>query len=71
VKATLDRYFKLTELGTTLRTEIVGGATTFGMTAGFVVYPLFKTAAGKVGELQPGMWILGLLSLLFFLFYPY
>jgi len=40
------------------------------MTAGFVVYPLFKTAAGKAGDLQPGMRILGLLSLLFFLFYP-
>jgi len=42
-----------------------------GMTAGFVVYPLFKSAAGKVREVRPGMWVLGLLSLLFYLFYPY
>jgi AGZA family xanthine/uracil permease-like MFS transporter len=42
-----------------------------GMTAGFVVYPLFKTAAGKAGDLRPGMWVLGFLSLLFYLFYPY
>ena len=42
-----------------------------GMTAGFVVYPFFKIAAGKVREVRPGMWVLGLLSLLFYLFYPY
>ncbi len=42
-----------------------------GMTAGFVFYPLFKSAAGKVREVRPGMWVLGLLSLLFYLFYPY
>ena len=42
-----------------------------GMTAGFVVYPLFKIASGKGGEVRPGMWVLGLLSLLFYLFYPY
>jgi AGZA family xanthine/uracil permease-like MFS transporter len=42
-----------------------------GMTAGFVVYPLFKIASGQVSELKPGMWVLGLLSLLFYIFYPY
>jgi adenine/guanine/hypoxanthine permease len=42
-----------------------------GMTAGFVVYPLFKIAAGKAGDLRAGMWVLGFLSLLFYLFYPY
>jgi AGZA family xanthine/uracil permease-like MFS transporter len=42
-----------------------------GMTAGFVVYPLFKIAAGKVRDVRPGMWALGFLSLLFYLFYPY
>lgn len=29
MKSFLDRYFKLTELGTTIRSEIIGGATTF------------------------------------------
>lgn len=42
-----------------------------GMTAGFVVYPLMKASAGKVGEVPPGLWVLWLLSLLFFVFYPY
>jgi AGZA family xanthine/uracil permease-like MFS transporter len=42
-----------------------------GMTAGFVVYPLFKTLAGRINEVKPGLWVLAVLSLLFFLFYPY
>ncbi len=42
-----------------------------GMTAGFVVYPLIKTLAGKAKEVPAGLWFLGLLSLLFFVFYPY
>ena len=42
-----------------------------GMTAGFVAYPLFKIAAGQIRELKAGMWVLAVLSLLFFIFYPY
>lgn len=42
-----------------------------GMTAGFVVYPLFKVLSGRIREVKGGMWVLGVLSLLFFLFYPY
>lgn len=42
-----------------------------GMTAGFVVYPLMKVASGRAGEVSPGLWVLWLLSLLFFVFYPY
>jgi AGZA family xanthine/uracil permease-like MFS transporter len=42
-----------------------------GVTAGFVLYPLCKLAAGRIGEIKPGMWILTGLSLLFFVFYPY
>ncbi|MFH2055469.1 MAG: NCS2 family permease, partial [bacterium] len=42
-----------------------------GLTAGFVVYPLMKVLAGKAREIQPGLWVLGGLSLLFFVFYPY
>lgn len=42
-----------------------------GMTAGFVVYPLMKTVTGRVSEVPPGLWVLGALSLLFFIFYPY
>jgi adenine/guanine/hypoxanthine permease len=42
-----------------------------GMTAGFVVFPIIKTLAGRKGEVPPGLWFLGLVSLLFFVFYPY
>ncbi len=42
-----------------------------GMTAGFLVHPLVKTAAGKGREVPAGMWVLAGISLLFFVFYPY
>lgn len=42
-----------------------------GMTAGFVLYPFFKLIAGRAREVHPGMWVLGVLSLLFYVFYPY
>jgi AGZA family xanthine/uracil permease-like MFS transporter len=42
-----------------------------GMTAGFVVYPLIKTITGRMREVPGGLWVLGAMSLLFFVFYPY
>ena len=42
-----------------------------GMTAGFVVYPLLKLLSGRAREVPAGLWILGAISLLFFVFYPY
>ncbi len=42
-----------------------------GMTAGFILYPLFKAACGKIKDIQPGMYVLAILSLLFYIFYPY
>ena len=42
-----------------------------GMTAGFVVYPLFKLLGGKGREIKSGLWVLATLSALFFVFYPY
>jgi len=42
-----------------------------GITAGFVVYPLIKLFSGRGREVSGGMWILGGLSALFFIFYPY
>lgn len=42
-----------------------------GMTAGFVLYPFFKLISGRAREVHPGMWVLGVLSLLFYIFYPY
>jgi len=41
------------------------------MTGGFVLYPFLKTIAGRHKEVHPGAWVLGALSLLFFIFYPY
>lgn len=42
-----------------------------GMTAGFVLYPAMKLFTGRVREVGGGMWFLGGLSLLFYLFYPH
>jgi len=42
-----------------------------GMTAGFVSYPVVKLFAGKVKEVNAGMWILFAFSMAFFIFYPY
>jgi len=42
-----------------------------GITAGFILYPLFKALAGRTREVGPGLWVLGALSLLFYVFYPY
>ena len=41
-----------------------------GMTAGFLLYPLFKILGGKVNEVKPGLWVLAALSFLFYVFYP-
>ncbi len=42
-----------------------------GMTAGLLTYPVLKTISGRHREVQPGMWVFALLSLLFYIFYPY
>lgn len=42
-----------------------------GITAGFVLYPFFKLAAGRPREISAGLWVLWALSLLFYIFYPY
>jgi AGZA family xanthine/uracil permease-like MFS transporter len=42
-----------------------------GMTAGFVLYTVFKVLGGEARSIRAGMWVLAGLSLLFFVFYPY
>ncbi len=42
-----------------------------GMTAGFILYPVCKVAAGRTQEVRSGMWVLMGLSALFYAFYPY
>ena len=41
-----------------------------GMTAGLLSYPLLKLFSGRVREVKAGMWVLALLSLVFFVFLP-
>ena len=42
-----------------------------GICAGFVLYPICKIVSGNLSHLKPGLWVLTVLSLLFFIFYPY
>ncbi|MCF8242273.1 MAG: NCS2 family permease [Melioribacteraceae bacterium] len=42
-----------------------------GLTAGFVVFPLMKTVTGNIKDVKPGMWVLFVFSMLFYVFYPY
>ena len=42
-----------------------------GITAGLVLYPLFKLAAGRYREVPAGLWVLCVLSILFYVFFPY
>jgi len=42
-----------------------------GITAGFIAYASIKVLTGRIRELSPGMWLLAVLSLTFYLFYPY
>lgn len=41
-----------------------------GMTAGLLAYPLLKLCTGRSREVSPGMWVLALLSLMFFVVLP-
>lgn len=42
-----------------------------GMTAGIISYPLLKVLSGRAREVPLGLWILALLSLSFYVYYPY
>jgi AGZA family xanthine/uracil permease-like MFS transporter len=42
-----------------------------GMTSGFIVYSLVKVIAGKGKEISGAIWVLAVVSILFFVFYPY
>ena len=39
-----------------------------GMTAGFVIYPLLKLTSGRAREVSAGTWVLGALSLIFYVY---
>jgi adenine/guanine/hypoxanthine permease len=42
-----------------------------GITAELVLCPFLKLISGRAREVRAGLWTLALLSLLFFIFYPY
>lgn len=42
-----------------------------GMTAGLIAYPILKIMAGRRREVHAGMWMFALLSVMFYIFYPY
>lgn len=42
-----------------------------GLTAGFLMYPLVMALAGRAGQVNAGAWVLGVLSALFLVLYPY
>jgi len=42
-----------------------------GMTAGFVIYPIAKVTGGKITEVRPSMWLLFVVSILFYVYYPF
>jgi AGZA family xanthine/uracil permease-like MFS transporter len=39
-----------------------------GLTAGLLLHPLAKTAAGRAREVRPGAWVLGGISAVYFAF---
>jgi len=41
------------------------------ITAGFALLPLCKLVSGRVRWVQPGLWVVTGMALLFFVFYPY
>jgi AGZA family xanthine/uracil permease-like MFS transporter len=42
-----------------------------GMTAGLLSYPLLKVLSGRHREVPAAMWLLAVMSLSFYVFYPY
>ena len=42
-----------------------------GMTAGIISYPMLKVFSGRGREVPGGLWVLAILSLTFYVFYPY
>lgn len=42
-----------------------------GLTSGLAVYPISMLFGGRIKEVHPGMWVLFVFSVLFYIFYPY
>ena len=66
-----DNFGELVPAAMTMALMVLTMNVGVGMTAGFVLYPLFQVLAGRTREVRAGMWVLAALSLAFFLLYPY
>lgn len=42
-----------------------------GMTAGLIAYPLLKVITGRYREVPAGLWLFAVLSVVFYIYYPY
>lgn len=68
------RFDDMTELVPAFATIVLMSFTYdlgIGLTAGFVSYVALKVVTGRAREVAGGMWVLGALSALFYVFYPY
>ena len=71
LKIDLDDYTELIPAFTVIALMSFTYNIGVGITAGLVLYPLFKLAAGRWREIHAGLWMLCALSILFYIFYPY
>lgn len=71
VKIDFDDYTELIPAFTVITLMSFTYNIGIGITAGLILYPLVKLAAGRRSEIHPGLWMLCGLSILFYFFYPY
>ncbi len=71
VKIDFDDYTELIPAFTVITLMSFTYNIGIGITAGLILYPLVKLAAGRRSEVHPGLWLLCGLSILFYVFYPY
>ena len=70
-KFDFDNYIELIPAFLTVTLMVFTFNIGVGITAGFIAYVVLKIFTGNAGSIHPGMWILAVLSLTFYLFYPY
>ncbi len=71
VKIDFDDYTELIPAFTVIALMSFTYNIGIGITAGLILYPLVKLAAGRRHEVHAGLWLLCGLSILFYVFYPY
>jgi len=71
VKIDFDDYTELIPAFTVIALMSFTYNIGIGITAGLILYPLVKLAAGRRSEVHAGLWLLCGLSILFYVFYPH